>query len=503
VISWGDVARTLVEQSADIVTLVDVEGRVLQSSRGLGLLGYEPEARVGSSMFELVHPDDVGRVDEMFRVALANKGVTGPFELRVRHADGSWRWLESISNNLLDDPDVAALIVNTRDVTDRKLAEHALRQSEELFRLVVEHASDMITVLNPDGTLRYASPAHERVLGYHAATDQLLDLVHPDDVADVFGVIATAVQRDGPFGPYQYRIRHSNGGWVEVETTGNRVVADDGLQGFVLVTRDISERRREEERRGRVQFLSAIAIGEVDDGYSERALSVGLEVSSRYAVLTTPIEDDLGALSVEEQLSRRYQISDAIRRDGCVWGLLGALGVLVVPVGDKGRDVVDAAAADVADSLAKMRPDACPPLVAVGEPGEGLAGLRGSLEDAGRVLRLARRLGLHGPVWPEDVIVAELVTSSPPAAATLIRMLAPLVAEDERRRGDLVATLRTYLAEGLSIHRTAEQLFLHRNSVRSRLRRIEALLGVPVADAKLQLELALIARDAGAAPNAT
>jgi DNA-binding PucR family transcriptional regulator len=101
------------------------------------------------------------------------------------------------------------------------------------------------------------------------------------------------------------------------------------------------------------------------------------------------------------------------------------------------------------------------------------------------------------------VIVAELVTSSPPAAATLIRMLAPLVAEDERRRGDLVATLRTYLAEGLSIHRTAEQLFLHRNSVRSRLRRIEALLGVPVADAKLQLELALIARDAGAAPNAT
>src|SRR5437868_3427713 len=108
------------------------------------LLGYSVEERMGRSTFDNIHPDDVLRSREAFEECVRQPAVPFAAEYRVRHKNGEWRHIESIAVNRLYDPAVSAIVVNYRDVTDRRRAEQALRASEERLRLIVEHAQDLI-----------------------------------------------------------------------------------------------------------------------------------------------------------------------------------------------------------------------------------------------------------------------------------------------------------------------------------------------------------------------
>ena len=87
------------------------------------LLGWDPAEVVGKSAVELVHPDDLGPALEQIRLSRDTPGAGRPLTVRVRHRDGSWRVFEAIGRNLLDDPRVRGIIVNSRDVTERRQAE--------------------------------------------------------------------------------------------------------------------------------------------------------------------------------------------------------------------------------------------------------------------------------------------------------------------------------------------------------------------------------------------
>jgi two-component system cell cycle sensor histidine kinase/response regulator CckA len=88
----------------------------------------------GHSAFPLVHPDDVKQAEDAFRQAIENPHRTVQLEFRFRHRDGSWRYLEAIGQSHLGDPEIAGVVVNSRDVTDRKIAEQELRDLEEQLR---------------------------------------------------------------------------------------------------------------------------------------------------------------------------------------------------------------------------------------------------------------------------------------------------------------------------------------------------------------------------------
>ncbi|HEX6924332.1 MAG TPA: PAS domain S-box protein [Longimicrobiaceae bacterium] len=124
--------RSLIENALDIITVLDAEGAILFDSPSVRrLLGYEPNELLGRNYFDLIHPEDVARVREAFNAAIRSGNLTQPVEARVRHRDGSWRVLESVSENLLDDPAVAGVVVNSRDVTERRQAEEELHESRE------------------------------------------------------------------------------------------------------------------------------------------------------------------------------------------------------------------------------------------------------------------------------------------------------------------------------------------------------------------------------------
>src|SRR3712207_488719 len=138
--------RSLVQNASDVVAILKPDGALRYVSPAVErTLGYRPEELVGTSALDYVHPDDLEFVAGEFAGSGESPGVLRRFEFRARAADGSWRDVQLILNNRLHDADVRGIIINTRDVTERKRAEASLKESEEYFRSLVQNASYVVT----------------------------------------------------------------------------------------------------------------------------------------------------------------------------------------------------------------------------------------------------------------------------------------------------------------------------------------------------------------------
>jgi diguanylate cyclase (GGDEF)-like protein/PAS domain S-box-containing protein len=110
----------LVEHASDLVCVVRPSGRIVYTSPAvLRVLGQSPVDLEGTNVFSLIHPDDLDRAKAATAELVATPRKSGPIELRVRHADGSWRHFEVVATNLVDNPAVNGLVLNARDVSDR------------------------------------------------------------------------------------------------------------------------------------------------------------------------------------------------------------------------------------------------------------------------------------------------------------------------------------------------------------------------------------------------
>ncbi len=125
--------RTLLEKSPNGISLLDAEGRVLYSSHAVSpIFGYALDERVGKNAFELIHPDDASEVASVFARLVQNPYGSAASQFRYQHKDGSWRWIEALGTNLLDDPSVSAIVVNYRDVTGRRRLQEQLFQAQKM-----------------------------------------------------------------------------------------------------------------------------------------------------------------------------------------------------------------------------------------------------------------------------------------------------------------------------------------------------------------------------------
>lgn len=125
--------RALVEHGADQVSLVAPDGTLLyENPSSAPPLGYERGTFQGQDIRQLLHPDDMERAMRTWAEVVSGAGISRPSSFRLRHADGSWRWMEGTASNLLDEPGVGAIVINYRDISERKQAE------EEINRLAAE-----------------------------------------------------------------------------------------------------------------------------------------------------------------------------------------------------------------------------------------------------------------------------------------------------------------------------------------------------------------------------
>ncbi|HEX8274298.1 MAG TPA: PAS domain S-box protein [Longimicrobiaceae bacterium] len=253
--------RLMIENATDLITLLDDAGTIRYGSPAVRrVLAYPPEALVGRSVFDLVHPADVSRVKEAFARIVDTPGVPLSVELRFLHGGGGYLQLEATGASFLDDPAVGSVVVNSRDVSDRRRAEAALRKSEEQFRQFVEAASDIIYRADMEGRFTYANPVAARILGH--SQDELLgtryvELVRPDWRERVGEFYRRQVEERVANTYYEFPAVTRDGREVWIGQNVQLVTEGDRLAGWQAVARDITGRR--EIDRMKDEFISMVS----------------------------------------------------------------------------------------------------------------------------------------------------------------------------------------------------------------------------------------------------
>jgi len=269
----GEMYRALVTASPDAVTVTDLEGRVTEvSQRTLELHGFEtPEELIGRSAFELIAPEDHDRAAANLRKTLEGGAVTG-VEYTLARKDAT-RFIGELNAALVKDAHgrPRAFIATTREITERKRAEEALRESEERFRGIFENAMVGVYRTSPDGRILMANPALVRVLGYSSFEElaqrnlerEGFDTRHPrsafkqriEGEGKVIGLESAWVRRDGT----TLFVRESA---RAVRSEAGKTLYYEGTVEDITERKRAEEALRESELRYRTVFQNApIGIG--------------------------------------------------------------------------------------------------------------------------------------------------------------------------------------------------------------------------------------------------
>ena len=159
--------RSLIENASDIIVVIDKNGAVRYASPSYERsLGFTPEEITKAKAFSFIHPDDQSSALHAIAETIAHPGVTGPtIELRIRHKDGSWRYMEAIGKGLKDPSGQPIVVVNMRDITERKEAEEKLFESEERYRTAIEYSNDGVALVRGNEHI-YVNQKFLDIFGY-------------------------------------------------------------------------------------------------------------------------------------------------------------------------------------------------------------------------------------------------------------------------------------------------------------------------------------------------
>lgn len=249
--------RSLLENALDIIALVDAAGIVTYASPSVErVLGYSPAEMIGRPCGALVHPEDKPRILE----ALGGAGIATLREMRVLNKDGRWRVLEVIGRSLLDNPSLSGVVLNARDITERREAEEHLRDVSERVRAVVETSPLAIYVLDVEGLVLGWNHAAEIIFGWTEA--EVLHRELPSVPAEARSELHHRLEQAWSgerLEPAEARYIRKNGAHVDVNIWTS-LLRDQagGVTGLVCIVADITERRRLEEQFRQAQKMEAI-----------------------------------------------------------------------------------------------------------------------------------------------------------------------------------------------------------------------------------------------------
>ncbi|MDQ6726335.1 MAG: PAS domain-containing protein [Actinomycetota bacterium] len=217
--------RALVQNADVMIVVLAADGSVIEEYTGTFDLGYPNGSGVARFGQDHVHPDDLQRAEAEFADVLSRPGQGRPFQCRVRHADGSWRWIETVANNLLDDPTVGGIVLTVADVSARKESEQAVRDWAGHLReaQALAHTGSWWRDLRSGES--FWSEELYRILGrtdvdHPAGLANFLATVHPDDRDRLTEV--TAALAEGQAQSAEYRIVRPSG---EVRRISSRSAA--------------------------------------------------------------------------------------------------------------------------------------------------------------------------------------------------------------------------------------------------------------------------------------
>src|SRR5215208_6836738 len=236
------------ERAATGMALVGTDGRFLRVNRSLcEILGYPERELLGKTFQEITHPDDLEVDLGHLKRVLVRVVRTYQTEKRYLHKDGHVVWaLLSVSVVHDEEDEPLYFVSQIQDVSERKNVERVIIESEQRFRSLVQNSSDIITILDTDGTVHYVSPAVERVTGYKPEEQvgtNAFGSVHPDDREQALNTFAEVLKRPGLHPPLEFRVPHKDGSWRYLEHVVNNLLDDPAVRGVVVNSWDVTARK--------------------------------------------------------------------------------------------------------------------------------------------------------------------------------------------------------------------------------------------------------------------
>jgi PAS domain S-box-containing protein len=311
--------------SLDLLCLTNFDGRFTRVNPAWKkILGRGSEELLNKPFLDFVHPEDRGTTEEQFRFAASGGHVIG-FPTRLSCSDGTYLWIEW---NAVADKKRQLIYAVGRDMTDRMRSKQAIVESESRYRILAEHATDIIARMSPEGIYLYVSPACKQLLGYtqeEMAGRSAFDFFHPDDL--VKAQIAQHRKKNAAeVFTTVYRFRTKDGAFVWVESTGKPVVdASTGLTTeIVTVSRDITLRKIAENNLAESEQRLAQIIETVQEGITlsnERGhfevFNTAMEHITGYTMAEANASGDfLAALYPDEEQRRKSLAGIAALMEG-------------------------------------------------------------------------------------------------------------------------------------------------------------------------------------------
>jgi two-component system, cell cycle sensor histidine kinase and response regulator CckA len=278
--------QALVENSSDGIALVDRRGQVLYTSPAVSrILGYLAAELQGKEIFAFVHADDLAYARRRFEEALVSQAAPLVEEIRCRHQDGSLRFIEVVRVNRLEDASVQAVVLNLRDITERKAAERQLLESEEQYRLLFDSNPFPMWTFDLE-TLAFLQVNSAAVAHYGWSREEFLALT----IADIRPKETLATLREdiesvraglGSASSGLWRHRKKDGTEIDVEVAAS-AIRFHGRPARLVLAADVSEKKVLERQLAQAQKMEA--IGRLTGGVAHDFNNL-LSVISGYAEL--------------------------------------------------------------------------------------------------------------------------------------------------------------------------------------------------------------------------
>jgi len=319
-------ARTILENIQEGYYEVDLTGNYTFFNPSMSkILGYTEEEMMGMNYRIYMDEENTKKVFHHFNKVYRTR-ISATVDYELVKKDGSKMFVET-SVALMSDSSGQPTGFRgiARDNTERKCAEDTLRKSEEYFRAITENASDIILVVDKEGTITYASPSVDLILGFKPEEligKSSLHLIVPEDFQRAVHDFGKAVLTEGILVPNTFRVRHKDGSERVLEGVGRNIFKNPSVAGFVMNVRDVTDHRRVEQAIRESEEKHRTIIETMQEGYYEVDIKGNLTFfnESMREILGYEREELLGMNNRqyldEQNASKVYQVHNRIYRTG-------------------------------------------------------------------------------------------------------------------------------------------------------------------------------------------
>ena len=316
-------ARKLLDATMEMapvgLAVLDGDRRVVRCNPAFATqVGVSPSDLLGVDVLSLVHPGDRSCASSASTGLRSGAIIESELDHRVVRSDGNEIWVNT-RIAVIPDPDRPLAIAATFDVTEQRRMTLELSRFSYLFA----HANDIIIIIDAEGTVLYASPSSQRVLGYPEGSRQpggVLRLVHPADIDEATCELRDLIDNTSEAIPFTVRVRAFDGSWRHMECVGVNLLHEPAVAGIVITARDATERERLGEllsHQATHDTLTDLPNRSILDGMLTQALARAQRSGTQIGVCFIDLDgfkavnDTYGHAAGDDVLIR---VSDALRR---------------------------------------------------------------------------------------------------------------------------------------------------------------------------------------------